>query len=146
MQRDIRRLQSLQFRNRALKTHNDQLETDLLANRSDNDRLRAQQGTVTYLLEENVRLQQDLSDSQLLCSQLQQKLTEIDDDKLRLQGELDELKQQLIFSRAQSAHADQQATSWATRFENALAALRRVQAKLSPQSEPLDPSAEGFSA
>ncbi len=145
MQRNVRRLQSLQIRNRTLEAHNDRLETDLLAIRSDNDRLRAQQGTVTYLLEENVRLQQDLSDSQSLCSQLRQKLTETDDDKLRLQGELDELKQQLVFSRAQSAYADQQATSLAARFENVYAALRRVQVELSPQSEPLDPSAESFS-
>ena len=145
MQRDVRRIQSLQFRNRALQVHNDQLQNDLIASRSDNDRLQAQQGTVTYLLEENTRLQQDLSDSQLLCSQFQQQLTDIDGDKRRLQRERDDLEQELIISREESTRAGHQAATLLARIEKTYDALRRVQAELSPQSTPLDPSAENFS-
>lgn len=111
----------------------------------DNERLRAQLGTVGTILEENVRLQREIADSKKLCAQLQLQLTESSIEQQQiLRQTRDDLEQQLADSKELSSRAQQQADLSARQYRELCDQLRRAQAQLDPRATPLDPAARNF--
>ena len=83
-QRNVNTIRSLRARLQSLQLDADRVQTELLTCRGDNNRLQAQLGTVTVILENNSSLQQtvrqlehDFAEAKLSCSQLQQQLAEL---------------------------------------------------------------------
>lgn len=143
--RNVRTIISLRARLQSSQLECNRLREELLNCTSENERLRAQLGTIGSILEENVQLQQELVDFKQRCSQLRLQLTKSTaEHQQNLEQTRDSLEQQLISSRELLSRVQHQADLSASQYRQLCEQICHAQAQLDPRATPLDSAAGNF--